>query len=273
MIFVEPLGGLANRMRVIASSVKLGAMVNKKVVVIWNENYEINCPFDLLFENSQLFQVQPKNLLYRFLESTNQPGIKKIKTVIKNKLIGIDYCITEADFPELIWSGKLDLSKVAKYNRNIYIQTCQEFGDNLSYECLKPVKELEGRIDSVSSLFDEFTLGIHIRRTDNETSIVNSPIELFVNTMKAEIEIDSRTNFFMCSDDLEVINHVKNLFGEKIITFERELTRETRKGIMDAVVDIFCLAKTSKIYGSYWSSFSEVAAQLGNTKMITVKIN
>ncbi|MDR2121881.1 MAG: hypothetical protein LBP34_02035 [Flavobacteriaceae bacterium] len=39
------------------------------------------------------------------------------------------------------------------------------------------------------------------------------------------------------------------------------LDRNLKQGIQDAVVDMFCLANTQKIYGFYWSSYSEIAAK------------
>jgi hypothetical protein len=50
MIILEPLGGLANRMRVIASGLAVVRESNHKLEVIWNLNKELNCNFDLLFK-------------------------------------------------------------------------------------------------------------------------------------------------------------------------------------------------------------------------------
>jgi hypothetical protein len=41
--------------------------------------------------------------------------------------------------------------------------------------------------------------------------------------------------------------------------------------MQESVVDLFCLSRMSKIYGSYWSSFSEVAAEIGNVDLIVLK--
>lgn len=49
-LFLEPYGGLANRMRVISSALKIYQLTGLKIRCIWVENNELNCPFNKLFE-------------------------------------------------------------------------------------------------------------------------------------------------------------------------------------------------------------------------------
>ena len=51
-----------------------------------------------------------------------------------------------------------------------------------------------------------------------------------------------------------------------------ELRRNTLDGMQAAVIDLFCLANTNRIYGSYWSSFSEIAAQIKKAELVIVQI-
>ncbi len=74
-------------------------------------------------------------------------------------------------------------------------------------------------------------------------------------------------NFFLSTDDLSVEKELKALFGDKIICFEKELSRDSLIGIQHALVDMYCLSKCAMIYGSYWSSFSAMAAQLTQIKL------
>ena len=41
--------------------------------------------------------------------------------------------------------------------------------------------------------------------------------------------------------------------------------------MIGAMVDLYCLAKCSKIYGSHGSSFSDVAARIGNIPLKVMK--
>ena len=60
------------------------------------------------------------------------------------------------------------------------------------------------------------------------------------------------------------------MFEGKIIVYKKEMNRDTPNGIRDAVVDLYCLSKTKYIYGSYWSSFSDIAARIGEIRLITL---
>ena len=274
MIILEPIGGLANRMRVIASGIAMSKALNTGLQVIWNENYELNCPFDKLFKPISEFSIVQKAKKYRHVKSSNQIGLfNRLQARLYNLLLNIDYCITGQDFPSLIWPGKLDIYEEGKNHKNIYIQTCHEFGNNTAaFRVFKPVAEIEESISEITKKFTKNVIGIHIRRTDNLPAVTNSPVSLFIVAIKAELEAQSNTVFFLCSDDTMAKNEIIELFGEKIIAVKKEVSRNTVSGMQDAVVDMYCLSKTNKILGSYYSSFPEVAARFHNIELQVLKV-
>jgi len=273
MIIIEPFGGLANRIRVIASGLWLSNQTTQQLELLWNKNSELNCDFNKLFLPIDNLKISKKKVLYHYVKATNQSSIiKRITARLLNKFAGIDYCIKESDFSKFIWNNKLDILKITVKNKNVYFQTCEEFGDNINeFSKFVPTNEIQEIIYKQVQFFNKNTIGIHIRRSDHETSVINSPIELFVEKIKDELKDNNDANFFLATDDFETENTLKNLFGNAIITYKKELNRNLQKGIQDAVVDLFCLAKTKYIYGSYWSSFSDIAARIGGIKYITIK--
>jgi len=273
MIVVEPLGGLTNRLRFIASAIWLKEKTADQLIVIWNENFELNCPYHLLFEAQDNFIVRKRRKTDGLIESFNQvAGIKKFMTRATNKLLNINNCISEADVQRLVWSGKLDIYETALRYRKIYIRSCQEFGDNASaLKQFKPILDLRRKIDDIIGNFGENTIGVHVRRTDNEMSISNSPLDLFIEKMREEVDLHPETNFFLCTDDEEEEQRLIKEFGNKIIVYKKELNRQSVTGMQDAVVDLYCLSKTSKILGSYWSSFSETAAKMNDLPLVTIQ--
>ena len=275
MIILEPLGGLANRMRVIASGVGLMRKLNTQLTVIWNENYELNCPYNLLFENDEAFNIRQKERKYSYIKTSNQTTLsKRISTSIINKLIGVDYCIQEPDFFNLIWTNKLDIFEAAKKHRITYIQTCQEFGDNsFAYQYFKPVLPISEKIEQIIKQFTAYTIGVHIRRTDHTNSIQYSPIDLFINKMQAELDAKKDVTFFLSTDDPPTEKAIIAVFGPKVIIYEKERSRQTVKGMQDAVVDLYCLSRTNKILGSYWSSYTEIAAVFNNIELEVLKVH
>ena len=170
MITIEPLGGLANRMRVIASGIWLKEELDTDLKVIWNKNNELNCPYHLLFEKTDAFEIISKNPVYRFLKRSNgATAAGKKKANIYNALLGVNYCIAEPDFPGIALNDNFELLQIAKKYKHVYIQTCQEFGNNqAAFNHLKPILPLREKIENLSHKFDEFTIGVHIRRTDHK---------------------------------------------------------------------------------------------------------
>lgn len=263
MIIIEPMGGLANRMRVIASGIALKEALNRPLIIIWNENNELNCPFGLLFEDEQLFTIQKKRRKYNFLRTSKQPTfVKSVSAAIVNRAIGIGRCLQDHDL-YLPGGQQLDVHKEAGARSVIYIQTCQAFGN---YEaCLgrfRPIGPIAEKIREVACKFTSFTVGVHIRRTDHERSKERSPTGVFIARMRDELALQPEATFFVCTDDPEVESAIVAVFGTKVFTYAKEQSRKTVKGMEDAVVDLFCLARTAKIFGSYWSSYSEVAAAI-----------
>ncbi len=58
----------------------------------------------------------------------------------------------------------------------------------------------------------------------------------------------------------------------RIVSHDATVTRQTAAGIRDALTDMTALSLCDRIYGSYWSSFSEAAAMMGGkpfTQLVT----
>ena len=82
--------------------------------------------------------------------------------------------------------------------------------------------------------------------------------------MKEEICQDSSIRFYVASDDLAEKKKLKNIFGERVVSTFDVVRRDNQQGINDAMLDLYILASMKKIYGSHYSSYSQLAAQLFN---------
>lgn len=274
MIIIEPYGGLANRMRVIASAMAINKQ-KQQIKLIWNVNADLNCKFTDIFNPILNIEITDDSAKYKYIKATNQEKIyKRILATLINKWYGIDYCIKEQDFDKYIWNKKINLSEIIAKNKNTYFYTCEElnFETNINFfDYFIPTQEIQDIIQQTTAHFNQNTIGIHIRRSDNSKSIQYSPTKLFIERLTNEVNKNNNVNFFLATDDHETETEMKQKFGHKIITYQKELNRNSKKGIIDAVVDLFCLSKTRYIYGSYWSSFSDIAARLGKIQNITIK--
>jgi hypothetical protein len=115
------------------------------------------------------------------------------------------------------------------------------------------------------SLANRSYVGIHIRRTDHTKCIEYSPLEFFIETMNRE---PTDTKFYLATDCLETKNKLKELFKERIITSAFVLKRTSREGIRGALQDFVSLSNCSKIIGTKYSSFSEMAALYGSIELV-----
>ncbi|MDD4992429.1 MAG: hypothetical protein PHR83_09380 [Paludibacter sp.] len=273
MIIIEPFGGLANRMRVIASALWLQKKLDCEVTCVWSQNQDLNAEFDFLFEKIDGLNIKKKSYKFKYLKSTKyKKYLKLYVTILINKIIGIDYYIKEHDYLDQMWTDSIDIETIARKYKNIYIKTCEEFGDNyLEFQQFIPINSILTKMSDIVSQFESNTIGLHIRRTDNMQSIIYSPLELFIDTINSSIEKDENVNFFLSTDDIEVENELISKFGKRIIKQKKEFSRQSVVGMQDAVVDLFCLSKTSIIYGSYWSSFSDIASRIGRIDFISLK--
>lgn len=257
MLLVKPNGGLCNRMRVIKSLLALKANCNQKqrIWVVWEKNDELNAPFNILFKSIKGINVITTTPLQtRFLYFLFN-RILRFKIYLKNDIL--KYFKRTSNIQDLFF-----------LNKNVIIETDIDF-------FMPEYKASDFKlVNNLKKVVDEFifqnkineTIGMHIRRTDNKVAIENSPIFLFYNEIENELINNNDLRFFVASDDDTEILKLKQKFPNKIITFASNKQRNNYEGIKQAVIELFILSSSKKIYGTYWSSFSEMAIQLNNNK-------
>ena len=76
---------------------------------------------------------------------------------------------------------------------------------------------------------------------------------------------------YLATDSEEVKQAMRTRYGERIVCAESKADRSTTEGIREGIADLWTLAHTRKIYGSFHSSFSELAAELGRIPLVVVK--
>lgn len=274
-IILIPTSGLANRIRIMAVAINLARNSEKKIIVYWDKNIGLHAHFDDLFELPPGITVKKIPFPYKIWLKMRQ---------YSSKLLGVDTWyirLFKYDFvfldnmAEQVWHNKLNLQVEVDKATKVLICSCQEFNYfNLEdYRLFMPKAILRESIDRVCHNFTHNTIGVHIRATDNEVSKQFSPFNIFMLQIEKEISQHPHVTFFLSTDEPEYQEKLVKKFGEDIILYhEKVFGRNVTSGIQDAVIDLFCLSKTSKIYGSYYSSFSEVAGRIGNIPVEVLKI-
>jgi hypothetical protein len=114
-------------------------------------------------------------------------------------------------------------------------------------------------------------VGVHIRRGDNKKSIRESPSELFWDAMET---YPSTTMFYLATDSVEERNEMIMRFPGRILCgSDTILSRNDPFGCREALLDFYCLSQSSEILGSYYSSFSEMAAAYGGVPLRVLRFN
>lgn len=249
MLIIQPSGGLCNRMRVINSAWELAKRRKEKMLVLWYLCPELNCPFESLFQPVKEIRIlnirslkDPRKLFYQ-ITARQRFGNDDI---LQNKTDGV----LHEDFFKSLKSP-------------VYLFTWEHFYPSSDYHFFAPTDELQRRIDAMTASFGQRSVGVHIRRTDNTVSMGKSTTEQFLALMEAELKAFPETRFFLATDDKKEEALIRKVFPGKIISNEnRTLDRNSVKGMHDALLDLYCLSATDKLIGSYWSSFTDIAADM-----------
>lgn len=267
-ITLLPNAGLCNRLYSIASAVSYAKSHPEDVIrIFWYDFRVCRSRFSDLFKNP----IGDSGLVVEELP------LSRLKDVPANKYnLFLPYLIRKACY-DLQFTDKYKpevFEEVSKGRRNVYVCHCNEFWARpdpprkLS-DLFVPQPQIQEEIDRVCSQFsNRRAVGLHIRRTDNVRSIANSPVEGFERQIEKELQTDPDTVFYLASDDLEVKAHLKEKYDGSVISPDFDLDRNSYNGIKCAVIDLFCLGRTEKIYGSFASTYSTFASQLFDIPLI-----
>lgn len=261
-LVLYPIGGLANRMRAIDSACNLKS-AETRLSVWWVKDNGLNCDFSSLFELVSIIKDKELSKIYQRLFMLYDKKNKVI--VVLLRLLEFFHILLFLDEYTCLEKRKLD--KVNQY-KFCFIRTWEAFypKEKFHFELFK-LRDKE-RLEQELLKINSNTIGVHIRRTDNVWAIKNSPLELFEQKMKYELEQNSDVDFYVCTDDKEVKQFFQTDFWKgKVKMPNGSITRNSEDGIVQAAVEMFALSKTNKIIGSYWSSFGEIAARLGNIEI------
>lgn len=270
-IFI-PVGGLANRMKAVASSFILAQQNQIKTNVIWFQDWALHAPFNTLFEpiHSPNICIKEASLIDHIIY--DRPRAKNLYIPRLFQYFIFRSCLYEKTIQDL---------KKQNFNFNNWIQKghvymasyldFQEISTDILRQLFIPLPPIQARIDHLSQQFSPYTLGVHIRRTDNAASIEQSPIELFFDAIDKEIDLFADTSIYLATDDESVKLELQKRYGKRLIFAKDKADRSSIAGIQGGIVDMYVLARTQKIFGSFHSSFSELAAQIGNIPLEIIK--
>ncbi len=259
MITVKPYGGLGNRIRVLYSVLGTSQKWDHQIKIIWDCHQELNCPFEELFlipENCRVRNIKQGLIrkLYRY--TFDKLHLSKLRSY------RYDLVLSDKEISN-IRKKAVDPGPLFEHS-NIYIESCLDFyrGPEITdFLTINPAIKREAQ--KTYDTFGTKVYGIHVRQTDNIMSKKYSSPSAFQRLIRKRLREESDAQFFLATDSMEVEERFMSEFGKSMIVRQnKELDRNSEQGVKDALIEMICLSKTKKIYGSYYSSFTSVSAML-----------
>lgn len=262
MIVLAPRGGLCNRLRTLLSVV--GFPLPTTCRVLWARNEECCARFDELFAPLGVEHVSMEDSPWWAAvarrRNLHQPHLVR-------RLMGYEQ-YEDLRSPD-VYLSLLERATSARF----FISSSTELRHypREAYDLLRPIPVIAERIAALQSQFSAHTVGVHIRRTDHRASIAHSPDAAFLRAMDEAVHRDPNLRFFLATDDDALKQRLLSRYADRLITQSQALPRHTLEGMRSAVADLWCLAATQQILGSYGSSFTDTAAEMGNVPLKVVK--
>ena len=269
-VVIVPISGLCNRLRVVASACALAIDLKEKEVagkpylpltLVWRATNDCRAWFDELFLNLPLEGVHLIRGTFRHAPATKH---NLLLPYLWRKALGFNEyrCYTPPD--------NTAFESLITHHTRCYVDTCYALHPYPSEQLsnwVVPLPTLQARINTLTASFTAHTLGVHIRRTDNEQAILHSPLSAFFSAIDTHVDAGRADTLFLCTDDEEVKRQMVTRYGHRVLTNPHPARRDTLAGMEEAVVELWALAHTSHILGSYYSSFSDTASELFGTPL------
>lgn len=263
-------GGLGNRMRVAAASAAMADRLHAPVRVLWMEQWGMRCRFDALFEPAALtdigghpFALRDATRLERLVLARPQRRNLYLPRLVQRMLFS-DVIFSERVMP-LRMEG-FDFLAWAQAGGRRLMHAYRDFYRwplSLLPQLFVPTPEITALIDERCEAFSAHSIGVHVRRTDNQESIDDSPLDLFFAEIDRHIGQYDDSSIYLATDDEPTKVAMRQRYGNRIITSPTQAERESTAGIIEGLVEMYALSRTNHIYGSAGSTFSEMAAAIG----------
>ena len=226
-IVVQPLGGLCNRMRAIVGAASLAKKMQKRLQVIWTQDSMLNARFDDLFEPIP-YPVMECNL--------NSVHYKLVfhwyRDVHRYMMLDDEWISKRARGREYAeWKHEVE-------GKNLFLRTGLDIFFNGDYSIFRPKTSVLESLNNVSC--DENTIGLHIRRTDNDKAIKYSPTSLFFDKVEEELSLNPQTRFYLATDDPQEEKAFVKKFGDRILIYGLSFCHNSSNNFLAISKRLYC---------------------------------
>jgi len=252
-------------MRAMASGVYLAKKSDGSITIYWKKNRECFADFSELFCSIDSHDVKVKPYTWKkfYLAVSRKKNFhipKMIRSFFFDNQISEKKEYLDEDQFETIGGSKIFITS------GYPLTKCYPLT-----ELFTPTPEIMKQINLIKERFTENVIGIHIRRGDNIQSIRKNKVEDYFRFMDEETGVNPGTMFYLATDSADVKQEMISRYGDRIVFHDALLERHSVQGMKDAVVDLWCLSSTKRIIGSYYSSYSDLAAELDGIELSIIE--
>jgi hypothetical protein len=270
--------GLANRLHALAGAQRIADSTGRQLRVYWPLNSGLNAKFKRLFSNQIDFvdriaidRLLSNQIRVKFYNSgVNSPPVAAWTDVLRDDLEHI-VAIKSWACPKF----KDESPQDAQIGMSSYLRR------------LKPAPEVLDLVNKYADFLKptQYNVGVHIRHGWNPTSYGHdqwnshtastygvSRIEDFERAMLAILSQRPATKFFLSALNPKTEHLFKTKFSQDVVYTMPKSGDYSRTvlGMREALADLIMLSRTNFVLGTYWSQFSQCAAEYGNILLLEV---
>ena len=256
---VELKGGLANRLRALWSAHALALRYRRTVLVVWPINAELGCSHQYLFTLDSPIRLISVDLSRPW----QNLSLRIARWLLSSLHFGLNCPVDAGE----AWGrpGRFAPSWMPFQ----WIQTCAEFESIYDLPApFLPLRDLRNQAASrlaKARAFGGVLVGVHIRRSDHRHAVARSNTNAFITAMRDQLDREPSTRFLLCTDDPAEVEPLRTLFGDRLLWYPPKcLDRSRQLSAIDALIDFLTLSGCNLIFCSYLSSFSLLAARMGD---------
>lgn len=275
-IIIEPKNGLGNKLRAVASAAVIAQAQNRNLLIVWIPDVHYQAKFNEHFDDSQLCVV-----------SKPIPGQVPIANIAPTSKGGCNSFAKPIDFQTILNDIYIVSATIISDISTTWAKECKWIQNHI-----QPLSWIQKKIDYFKNLFGiRKTIGVHIRMGQEASKYAfedwsnysaaqrkeatQNRGECHYTHFMAEMEKhwarDPNQRFFLCADSEQIYKEFERKYpqryGNYIVHTEKDSWDRSSGQLTNAVIDVFLLSMCSEVYGSAWSSFTELAQRLGQPRV------
>jgi len=293
-LYFEPVAGLGNRLRALASAVVMAKEYGAALKVIWREeqscgedcgNPGFNSTWPDLFSEPKLRladnfpgSTYATNEEYRLRAEGRD---ESTEALLPNQCM-IFQAKSHAHMASIMANNFTEVNgeNILCVKSDMWLTEAGEKEGKFFFRLLKPSAMVQAMMDAYkyeTEWEENHMVGVHVRRGDltifGKNDIQSKvkgmiPIQSYLEAMRLQKKLAAgvkRVRFFLATDDVAAEAEIKAAFkpGQVLIYVKKERSRLKVQGIQEALVDVLLLADCPVLIGTYYSSYSETAKMMG----------